>query len=208
MAELTKGERTRQALLEVAIRRFAAEGYQRTSVSDVARDVGLTPAAVYAYFPGKEALFLAAVDADAEGLVAVALQALEHPVSDDLGETIVDLTSRVALAARDHPLVARVLRHAEQMPISRTFRIASLGGLLEQLTAFMEAGQQLGAVRDDLDPATLALGLETIVLLQLPVLVSADEEEDRDDERWRAVAAVMAAAVTVPGAAPAAHLFE
>jgi AcrR family transcriptional regulator len=35
---VTKGERTRQRLLEAAIQRFAADGYRRTSVSDIARD--------------------------------------------------------------------------------------------------------------------------------------------------------------------------
>ena len=64
----TKGDRTRRRLLDLAVRRFAADGYRRTSVSDIARDADLTPAAVYAYFAGKEALFQAAVDADASAL--------------------------------------------------------------------------------------------------------------------------------------------
>ena len=67
-----KGERTRQRLLEIAVRRFAADGFRRTSVSDIARAAGLTPAAAYAYFAGKEGLFQAAVDADAAALIEVA----------------------------------------------------------------------------------------------------------------------------------------
>jgi len=38
----SKGDRTRQRLLEIAVKRFAADGYRRTSVSDIARDAGLT----------------------------------------------------------------------------------------------------------------------------------------------------------------------
>src|SRR6266545_4993894 len=35
-----KGERTRQRLLDIAVRRFAADGFRRTSVSDIAREAG------------------------------------------------------------------------------------------------------------------------------------------------------------------------
>ena len=68
-ASSTKGDRTRSLLLEIAVRRFALDGYRRTSVSDIAREAHLSPAAVYAYFTGKEALFEAAVDLDAGALV-------------------------------------------------------------------------------------------------------------------------------------------
>ena len=57
----TKGERTRHALLAGAIRRFAADGYRATSLADIARDARVTPAAAYAYFANKEALFTEAV---------------------------------------------------------------------------------------------------------------------------------------------------
>ena len=40
-----KGERTRRRLLDIAVQRFAADGFRRTSVSDIAREAGLTPAA-------------------------------------------------------------------------------------------------------------------------------------------------------------------
>ena len=41
-----KGARTRQRLLEIAVRRFAQDGFRRTSVSAVAREARLTPAAL------------------------------------------------------------------------------------------------------------------------------------------------------------------
>ena len=65
--EASKGERTRRSILDAAIVRFAREGYRSTSLSAVARDAGLSPSAIYPYFPNKEALFIAAVDEDAAG---------------------------------------------------------------------------------------------------------------------------------------------
>ncbi|MDP8955643.1 MAG: TetR/AcrR family transcriptional regulator, partial [Actinomycetota bacterium] len=65
----TKGERTRQVLLEAAIARFGRDGYRRTSVAEIARDAHLSGTAAYAYFPNKEALFIAAVDEDAAAVI-------------------------------------------------------------------------------------------------------------------------------------------
>src|SRR3954451_948802 len=67
-----KGDRTRRRLLDIAIRRFAGDGFRRTSVSEIAREAGVTPATTYAYFTGKEGLFEAAVDADTAALMAEA----------------------------------------------------------------------------------------------------------------------------------------
>src|SRR3712207_7065623 len=73
---MSKGEQTRQAVLDAAIARFGRDGYRATSVADIARDAGVGGTVAYAYFPNKEALFLAALDEDAaavihEGLTSV-----------------------------------------------------------------------------------------------------------------------------------------
>lgn len=49
----------RRLILDAAARLFAAEGYDRTSIRDIARNVGLLPGSVYHYFPSKRELFLA-----------------------------------------------------------------------------------------------------------------------------------------------------
>src|SRR5436190_1642169 len=77
---MTKGARTRHAILRAAIERFARDGFRVASVADIARDAGVSGTLVYAYFPNKEALFLAAVDEDASGLIHLAL-----PVAADVG---------------------------------------------------------------------------------------------------------------------------
>jgi AcrR family transcriptional regulator len=61
---LTKGQRTRERLLRAAVTRFGEQGYRRTSVSQLSRDAGLTPAAAYAYFADKETIWAAAIEAD------------------------------------------------------------------------------------------------------------------------------------------------
>src|ERR1700751_2940505 len=65
----TKGEQTRRAILEAAVARFGRDGYRATSVADIARDANVGGTVAYAYFPNKEALFLAAVDEDAAAVI-------------------------------------------------------------------------------------------------------------------------------------------
>src|SRR5579885_3135693 len=102
---LTKGERTRRSLLEAAIERFAREGYRSTSVADIARDAGLSPTAAYAYFPNKEALFIAAVDEDAAGEIESLTPLLATEWKGDWRLLIATLLG----ALDEHPLARRVL---------------------------------------------------------------------------------------------------
>lgn len=51
----------RETILAHSSRLFAETGYERTSLNDVARSVGLSKAAVYHYFPTKQAIYEAIV---------------------------------------------------------------------------------------------------------------------------------------------------
>ena len=68
---------TREAIIEAAVRAFADEGYDRTSIRGVAAAAGVDPALVLHYFGSKEGLFGAALqlpiqpsDVFARGMVA------------------------------------------------------------------------------------------------------------------------------------------
>jgi AcrR family transcriptional regulator len=160
-----KGERTRRRLLDIAVRRFAADGFRRTSVSDIAREAGLTPAATYAYFAGKEGLFQAAVDADAAALIDAARAAAAGGESarEQLFLFVNELRERVD----DYPLARRVLSGLEPEVAARLVTIPSLVTLTAGLAEDLARAQAAGEIRPDVDPAELAVGLETIVLALL-----------------------------------------
>ncbi|MFD0272013.1 TetR/AcrR family transcriptional regulator [Streptomyces sp. NPDC127106] len=63
----TRGERTRAAILRAARDRFAAQGYERTTIRAVAADAGIDPSMVMRYFGSKQGLFDAALAAAAGG---------------------------------------------------------------------------------------------------------------------------------------------
>lgn len=72
---------TAQLILEQAIPRFAAAGYAGVSMRDIARAVGITPAALYHHFPDKQALYLAAMARAFADKAEVITTTLEGPGS-------------------------------------------------------------------------------------------------------------------------------
>jgi AcrR family transcriptional regulator len=59
---LTKGERTRQAILEVAERLIISQGYHATSMRQIADEAGIAVGGIYNHFSGKEAIFAALLE--------------------------------------------------------------------------------------------------------------------------------------------------
>ncbi len=80
-------EHTRQQLLHAARRRFAFDGYDATTVRDIATDAGVNVALINRYFSSKEGLFEACITSAGEKLV----HAPDAGVTvDDLARKIVD----------------------------------------------------------------------------------------------------------------------
>ena len=186
-----KGERTRQRLLDIAVQRFAVDGFRRTSVSDIAREAGLTPAAAYAYFAGKEGLFQAAVDTDAGALIEAARSAAAEGASarEQLFLFVGELRERVD----DHPLARRVLSGLEPEVAARLLTIPSLVALTTSLADELTEAQAASDIRADVDPAEVAVGLETIVLALL--MAELQTGLTVEPERQAGVLAVMDAAL-------------
>jgi AcrR family transcriptional regulator len=169
----SKGERTRRAILEAAIVRFAREGYRSTSLTHVARDAGLSPSGVYPYFANKEALFVAAVDEDAAGEIEDGLAGSRNEdLIGDWRHVIVGF-----LEALDrHPLARRVLAGLEPDFTVRLIGIPALDQLRKGLADTLQDLQLAGRVRDDLDARAMANGFMTIWLSLLMSLVQTGSQ--------------------------------
>ena len=164
---LAKGQRTRTAILEAAITRFGRDGFRATSVADIARDAGVGGTVAYAYFPGKEALFLAAVDEDAAGVIGEGLASIEATLS---GWHQVLMTTLVAAVER-HPLARRLLAGLEPEVTARVLEIPALAELRAAVAERLAREQAAGTVRADIDPVAVGSGLVTLVLSLLMSIV-------------------------------------
>ena len=55
-------EERRQEIIETAMHLFYEKGYEKTSIGDIAKAIGVAQGICYRYFPSKEALFDSTVD--------------------------------------------------------------------------------------------------------------------------------------------------
>jgi AcrR family transcriptional regulator len=191
---MTKGERTRKALLEAAIARFGRDGYRGTSVAEIARDARLSGTAAYVYFPNKEALFVAAVDEDAAAVIEEGLERFTDDV--DLARWRETLMFTLLEAVDRHLLARRVLLGLEPEFTVRLLSIPALEQLRKAIAERLSAQQLAGSVRADVDPQQMANGLMTIVLSMLMSLLQTGT--DPATLLGRDVAAVMEAALSAP----------
>ena len=189
-----KGHRTRSRILRAAINRFGEAPYRNVSVSQIARDCDLTPAAVYAYFDSKSDLFDSALHEVANRWTAAAFAATsdpERPITEAFGHLIVGLP--------DHPLVSRVLKSGTTDQLRSLLANESIATLTDSIEAGVKERQAAGfasgrSARD------LAVGTETIVFSLLTTIVRVGLEGDPG--RVRGVQAVFDVAFGPPGAVP------
>lgn len=142
----------REAVLRRAIELFIRQGYDATSINDLAADLGVTKSAVYHHFDSKEALLAAALDEALEGLgsaVEAAANATRgEPAYDRLEATV---EAAVRLLASHLPAVTLLLRVRGNSPLEQA-ALARRRRIDERLTTVVKRAAEQGDLRDDIDP--------------------------------------------------------
>ncbi len=190
---LSKGEQTRHTILAAAIDRFGRDGFRSTSVADIARDAGVSGTAAYAYFENKEALFLAAVDEDAAGVIEEGLASIDDDTS--VSEWPQRLFFTLAVAVERHPLARRLLAGLEPDVTDRVADLPALEEVRKVMAERIRREQLEGTVRADIDPVAVTNGLVAIVL---SLLMSVVQVGERASGRYGADVATVFAAVLQP----------
>ena len=63
VARITKApEERRKEIIDTAIKLFYEKGYEKTTISDIAKEINVAQGLCYRYFPSKEMLFDCAID--------------------------------------------------------------------------------------------------------------------------------------------------
>jgi AcrR family transcriptional regulator len=135
----------KDSIVQAAIRLFAERGIDATSLREVAKAAGVSPALVVHHFGGKEGLASAVDEAALQGF-GVAYGSGEPSEGSDLLRQRAEQTARVM---REHPEVCAYLGRAlvEGTPGStRLFRMMIEGGRTE-----IDALAEKGALREDAD---------------------------------------------------------
>ncbi|HYG93488.1 MAG TPA: TetR/AcrR family transcriptional regulator [Nocardioides sp.] len=142
-------------VLRRAIDLFNRQGYDGTSMGDLAKELGLTKSAIYHHVPSKEHLLAEALDESLAELSA----AVERARSGDgrsSYERLRDVVEESVRVLVDHqPAVTLLLRvrgnsEVERRALERRRRIDAT------LADLVRAAAEEGALRDDLDPALVS----------------------------------------------------
>jgi AcrR family transcriptional regulator len=138
-------------VLRRAVALFIRQGYDRTSVGDLATELGLTKSAIYHHVASKESLLAAALDEALDGLEAAIAGALTGGSTSAYDRLRVAVRASVEVLVEHLPAVTLLLRVRGNSPVE----LAALERrrlLDEQLAGLVRAAVDEGSLRADLDP--------------------------------------------------------
>lgn len=171
---LVKGEERRRLILDVAQRLLVRRGWRSTTLSQIAREAGVSSAGVLHHFPSKEHLLNAVLDArDADDLAHA-----------DFGLDIVEQLAAVARRFERSPdligsfIVILIENLGPDGPLhERVYQRHRIGAQL--IADSIRQGQRSGRYRTDIDPVVKAAeiqaflnGMETSWLLDPSIPVT------------------------------------
>lgn len=162
------GRARREAILDAAVERFKERGYHRTSMQDIADDVGLTPQGLLHHFASKKVLLVAVAEKRFDLLSAVALSQVDpsygpHPDrityhdAASVFELLLEVTKRIAAEPGLIELFVLVSAQASD-PGSPEHRLYAerYEQVIHAIAQSLQALVDHGDIRDDFDPRATA----------------------------------------------------
>jgi len=157
-ALLAKGEDRKQRILEVAQRLVTRNGWRNTTLSQIAKEAGVSAAGLLHHFESKEQLLHAVVDArDAD----------DDAHADRSGDLLEEIARAGERAERAPELVGTysVLLVENLMPDAPLHDrlLARQQAAIQIVTSLIRRGQESGLYRNDFDAATKAVQIVSLV---------------------------------------------
>ena len=158
----TGGSERRVRLIEEAIRAFGREGYSGASLDRIAAAAGIRKQTLLYYFPTKDALIEACLQAAGERVAQEIAEALEG--KETYWERAEAVIHAVFGLAEDWPEFPMFLREAGRLGAEGFERFAAvIDPLRKSAVDFLQAGMDDGEIREQ-DPALLLFLLYTAVV--------------------------------------------
>ena len=167
---------TRTRILQAAIHAFGEKGLAGARTEEIAAAAGVNKALIYYYFPSKEALYDAAIDAVAREALATGMAALntECPAGERLAQFVLNHFDRIhsqqTFQSLMHQEMVRLHQGEENALVAiveKTFRPVT-----KRILALILEGQSSGELieADPWQMMNAALGANTFYFLSSPVV--------------------------------------
>jgi AcrR family transcriptional regulator len=154
-------EATLARILPAARKLFATQGYSKTTFKHIGKEVGMTHAALYGYFPSKASLFQATCEHAQELMLAEYAVALKEEktlrgqirqilrivaIAHDRDPSMTGLLGSMPLEIRHHPELAELL-------------VDQQNATLQLLAAAFAQAQKRGEISDRAEPEELVIAV-------------------------------------------------
>lgn len=180
----------RASVLDAALACFVRQGIGATSLRDIAREAGVTPALLHYYFGDKPQLQAAVVEERLMPVMAMLREPLQQ-AGDDVAALIAGFVGGVGKMAIAHPWlpplwVREVLCEGGAL---RDVMFRRVGPVIpNMMAARFAAAQARGEIQPDLDPRLLMVSLVGLTLFPIagaPIWRQLFEADDLDIETLR-----------------------
>lgn len=177
-------------------------GYDKTTVSEIAREAGVSKGAIYLHFESKEDLFEALLERE---VTAHSKRWFELTERDPGGGSIAAMYRNTLLALDESPFMSAMFRRDSSVLgsyLKKPDNFFTREGDTNVRYEFVKKMQEVGAVRDDVDPRIIAhiMNMLAYGLVAIGDVMPA-EQIPPTDEVIEGIAVFMDAALTPPGGA-------
>lgn len=176
---------SREKILQSAVQLFLGEGYEATSVNDICKHAGVSKGSFYHYFETKQVLFLSLME---NWSSRVMQSVLGEPITEDSNakDVLIQMPYQfnMAFAAvpRGFPMLVDFWRQAMADPAIWKTAVEPYRYFMGFFMRIIEAGQQDGSIRKDIDSEILA---RLLVAVAMGYLLEAAFDQEKAD--WSAL---------------------
>ena len=176
---MTKGEHTRQKIVEAAAPIFNKRGYEGSSLRDLMEATGLKKGGIYRHFSSKEELAAEAFDYTWEAAWNARLLHVDEKAKglEKLKQLIANFIDHKSPVAGGCPILNTATDADDGNPILRTRVAKALRSWLSRLQSMVKQAQERGEARPGIDPKAVA----TLIVASLEGALMMSRLQRSDD---------------------------
>ena len=147
----------RNQILDVAIQCFIESGFHGTGMAKICKTVGMSPGALYRYFPSKESMIEAIVEQErAETALLLETLNLSSNKAIGLGKLLVDAVQLLSTDRSYCQLSVEISAEAARNPTVAKIQAVTTTELLSAFVQAIKQGQAAGQIDNQLAPEATA----------------------------------------------------